>query len=53
MGVEQAKGKAKETIGNLTDSADLLHEGEAQQMKGEAEAAATKSRLETKAHQAK
>lgn len=50
---ERAKGKAKETIGNLTDNADLAHEGEAQQVKGEAEAAATKSRLEAKAHEAK
>jgi uncharacterized protein YjbJ (UPF0337 family) len=50
---EQAKGKAKETIGNLTDNADLVHEGEAQQVKGEAEAAATESRLEAKAHEAK
>lgn len=54
MGVfEQAKGKAKETVGNLTDNADLAREGEAQQAKGEAEAAATKSRLEAKAHEAK
>ena len=54
MGVfEQAKGKAKEAVGNLTDNADLAHEGEAQQVKGEAETAATKSRLEAKAHEAK
>ena len=54
MGVfEQAKGKVKETVGNLTDDADLVREGEAQQTKGEAEAAATKSRLEARAHEAK
>jgi len=50
MGVfEEAKGKAKEVIGDLTDDPDLEREGRAQQEKGEAEREATRARVEADA----
>jgi uncharacterized protein YjbJ (UPF0337 family) len=54
MGVfEEAKGKAKEAVGDLTDNPDLQREGEAQKEKGEAQRQATEARGEAKAHEAK
>ncbi len=54
MGIfEEAKGKAKEVAGDLTDDPDLKAEGQAQQDKGEAEHEADKARAEAKAHEAK
>jgi uncharacterized protein YjbJ (UPF0337 family) len=54
MGVfEEAKGKAKEAIGDLTNNTDLQREGQAQEKKGEAEREATEARAEAKAHEAK
>ena len=54
MGVfEEAKGKAKEAVGDLTNNPDLQREGEAQAEKGEAEREATEARAEAKAHEAK
>ena len=53
MGVfEEAKGKAKEAVGDLTDNPDLQREGQAQKEKGEAERQATQARVEAKAHEA-
>jgi uncharacterized protein YjbJ (UPF0337 family) len=54
MGVfEEAKGKVKEVVGDVTDDADLKAEGRAQKDKGEAEHEANKARAEAKAHEAK
>lgn len=54
MGVfEEAKGKAKEAVGDLTNNPDLQREGEAQAEKGEAQREATEARTEAKAHEAK
>lgn len=54
MGVfEEAKGKAKEAVGDLTNNPDLQREGQAQEAKGEAEREATEARAEAKAHEAK
>jgi uncharacterized protein YjbJ (UPF0337 family) len=54
MGVfEEAKGKAKEAVGDLTDNPDLRREGEAQKEKGEADRRATQARAEAKAHEAR
>ena len=50
---EEAKGKAKAAVGELTDNPDLVREGEAQKDKGEAEHEATEARVEAKAHEAK
>ena len=53
MGVfEEAKGKIKEAVGDLTDNPDLEREGEAQKDKGEAERKATEARAEAKKHEA-
>lgn len=53
MGVfEEAKGKVKEAVGDLTDNPDLEREGEAQKDKGEAERKATQARAEAKKHEA-
>ena len=53
MGVfEEAKGKVKEAVGDLTDNPDLEREGEAQKDKGEAERKATEARAEAKKHEA-
>jgi uncharacterized protein YjbJ (UPF0337 family) len=54
MGVfEEAKGKVKEAVGDLTNNPDLQREGQAQKKKGEAEREATEARAEAKAHEAK
>lgn len=54
MGVfEEAKGKAKEAVGDLTNNPDLQREGQAQEEKGQAEREATEARAEAKAHEAK
>ena len=54
MGVfEEAKGKAKEAVGDLTNNPGLQREGEAQEAKGKAEREATEARAEAKAHEAK
>lgn len=54
MGVfEEAKGKVKEAVGDLTNNPELEREGEAQAEKGEAEREATVARAEAKAHEAK
>jgi uncharacterized protein YjbJ (UPF0337 family) len=54
MGVfEEAKGKAKSAIGQVTDNPDLVREGEAQEDKGEAEREADQARAKAKAHEAK
>jgi len=54
MGVfEEAKGKVKEVVGEVTDKPDLQREGIAQKEKGEAEREATEARAEAKAHEAK
>ena len=54
MGVfEEAKGKVKEAVGDLTNNPDLQREGQAQKDKGEAEREATEARAEAKAHEAK
>ncbi len=50
---EEAKGKVKEGIGDLTDNPDLQREGGAQADKGEAEREATEARTEAKAHEVK
>jgi uncharacterized protein YjbJ (UPF0337 family) len=54
MGVfEEAKGKAKQVVGDLTDNSDLKREGNAQEAKGEAEREATEARAKAKVHEAK
>jgi uncharacterized protein YjbJ (UPF0337 family) len=54
MGVfEEAKGKAKEALGDVTDDPKLRREGEAQAEKGEAEREATEARAEAKAQEAR
>ena len=54
MGVfEEAKGKVKEKVGDVTDNPDLEAEGRAQKDKGEAEHDANKAKAEAKAHEAK
>lgn len=50
---EEAKGKVKEAIGDLTDNEDLQREGNAQKEKGQDEREATKARGEAKLHEAK
>ncbi len=50
---EQAKGKVKEKIGEVTDNPDLMREGRAQEKKGKAERDATQARVEAKAHEGK
>src|SRR5437764_14706237 len=54
MGVfEEAKGKVKEKVGEVTDNPDLQREGRAQEKKGEAEREATQARIEAKGHEGK
>lgn len=43
---EEAKGKAKQAVGDLTDNPDLQREGDAQSEKGEAEQEASEARAE-------
>ncbi len=50
---EEAKGKVKETVGDVTDNPDLQREGRAQRDKGEAERQASQARAEAKVHEAK
>lgn len=50
---EQAKGKVKETAGEVTDNDKLAEEGRAQNEKGEAETEATKHRAAAQAHEKK
>ena len=53
MGVfEEAKGKVKEAVGDVTDNPDLRREGKAQKDKGEAQRKATEARAEAKKHEA-
>jgi uncharacterized protein YjbJ (UPF0337 family) len=49
--VEQAKGKVKQAVGDLTDNDALRIEGEAQADKGAEERKATESRAKAKAHE--
>ena len=54
MGVfEEAKGKVKEAVGDVTNNPDLQREGQAQEDKGQAEREATQARAEAKAHEGK
>lgn len=50
---EEAKGKAKEVIGDLTDDRALEQEGAAQKEKGQAEREAEQERAKAEAHEAK
>ncbi len=50
---EEAKGKAKEAIADVTDNPDLAREGEAQAERGEAEREATQARVEARAQEAR
>ena len=50
---EEAKGKIKQAVGDVTNNPDLEREGRAQEDKGEAEREATKARAEAKAHETK
>lgn len=50
---EEAKGKVKQAVGDVTDNADLKREGDAQQAKGEAEREAVEAKAEAKAHEVK
>ena len=47
---EEAKGKVKQAVGDLTDDNDLHKEGRAQEAKGEHEDAEDKARAEAAAH---
>ncbi len=50
---EEAKGKVKQAVGDVTDNSDLKREGDAQEAKGGAEREATEARAEAKAHEVK
>lgn len=50
---EEAKGKVKEKVGDVTNNPDLQREGEAQAERGAEERQATQARVEAKAHEAK
>ncbi len=45
---EEAKGKVKQAVGDLTDNPDLQQEGHAQSEKGEAEQEASEARAEAR-----
>jgi uncharacterized protein YjbJ (UPF0337 family) len=45
---EEAKGKVKEKVGDVTNNPDLAREGEAQKDKGKAEREETKARVKAK-----
>ncbi len=49
---EEAKGKTKQAVGDLTDNPDLQREGHAQSEKGEAEQEASAAQAEARAHEA-
>jgi uncharacterized protein YjbJ (UPF0337 family) len=54
MGVfEEAKGKVKDKIGDITGNPNLQREGQAQAKKGKAEREATQARAEAKVHEGK
>jgi uncharacterized protein YjbJ (UPF0337 family) len=54
MGViEEAKGKAKQAVGDLTDNESLKTEGDAQASKGAEERKETEALAAAKAHEAK
>jgi uncharacterized protein YjbJ (UPF0337 family) len=54
MGVlEEAKGKVKQAVADLTDDSTLKAEGEAQAGKGAEERKETEARAAAKAHEAK
>ena len=48
---EEAKGKVKEKVGDVTNNPDLAREGEAQKDKGAAEREETKAKAKAKAHE--
>ena len=50
---EQAKGKVKEAVGDITDNEALKTEGEAQVDKGYEETKETKAKAEAQAHEKK
>lgn len=50
---EQAKGKVKEGVGNVTDNEELRAEGRAQDEKGESGMQADKHRAAAQAHEKK
>jgi uncharacterized protein YjbJ (UPF0337 family) len=50
---EEAKGKAKEAAGELTDNPRLRREGQGQAEKGEEERQAARARAEANAHEMK
>ena len=50
---EEAKGKVKQAVGDLTDNPRLQEEGAAQEAKGEHEQAETRARAEARTHQEK
>ncbi|TML39596.1 MAG: CsbD family protein [Actinobacteria bacterium] len=50
---EEAKGKVKKVVGDVTEDPQLRQEGEAQEERGEAESEATQERAKAKAHDAK
>ena len=47
---EEAKGKVKQAVGDLTDDADMHKEGRAQEAKGEHEEAESSARAEAREH---
>jgi uncharacterized protein YjbJ (UPF0337 family) len=51
--VEQAKGKVKQAIGDLTDNDALRLEGEAQDDKGDEQRQETEARAKAKLHEEK
>jgi uncharacterized protein YjbJ (UPF0337 family) len=50
---EEAKGKVKQAVGDLTDNSRLEEEGQAQEAKGEHEQAETRARAEAREHEEK
>ena len=50
---EEAKGKVKKAVADITDDPQLRQEGEAQEERGEAERQATQERAKAKAHETK
>ena len=54
MGVlEEAKGRAKQAVGDITDNTKLKTEGEAQAEKGAEERKQTEAQAKAKAHEEK
>ena len=50
---EEAKGRVKEAVGDLSDNPELRREGRAQEEKAEDEREATQARAEARDHQAR